>query len=231
MISIERTVSLLGVLGAIGCGGSSTSDNAAGGSAGTGASSSGGTSSGGTSSGGTSSGGTSSGGTAGGGGATGGAAGAGQCGPQAKSCGDPSDCVLSTPNCCLCGMPELTDYEAINSSFTQECGCSGSLCQCAMAMNPNLAATCNAGTCEGFDVRQSSYSACTADTDCSLRFGLECCEACQGGEFNLVAVNNQGGLSQAVCGSDPVACPDCAPQYPANKKAACVANHCQVVDQ
>jgi hypothetical protein len=99
--------------------------------------------------------------------------------------------------------------------------------------NPNLAATCEAGACAGFDVRQEAdLSGCTTEADCTLRYGLGCCEACQGSEFNLVAVNvNQSAFSAKMCGSDPVGCPDCAPQYPANKKAACVANHCQVVDQ
>lgn len=98
--------------------------------------------------------------------------------------------------------------------------------------NPNLAATCEAGTCKGFDVRQEEYSACNTEQDCTLRIGLGCCEACQGGEFNLVAVNvNQTALTAAMCGNEPVGCPDCAPQYPANKKASCISGQCQVVDK
>ncbi len=230
-LALQSIVPFFGVVVAIGCGGSSTSDNNAGGSGGSGATSSGGTSSGGTSSGGTSSGGTSSGGSAGSGG---GAAGANQCGgPGSKGCTEPSDCVLATDNCCLCGVPEITDYQAINSQFTGQCTCTGPACGCASAENPNLAATCNTGSCEGFDVRQvDAYSGCTTETDCSLRLGIGCCEACTGGEYNLIAVkSDQSALTQALCGSAGANCPDCAPQYPANKKAACVDNHCQVVDQ
>jgi hypothetical protein len=129
-------------------------------------------------------------------------------------------------------MPELKDFEAINASFVEECSCQGPACGCATMENPNLATTCEAGSCKGFDVRQEEYSACSGDQDCTLRMGLGCCEACQGGEFNLVAVNvNQTALTEALCGNELIGCPDCAPQYPPNKKAACVANQCQVVDQ
>jgi hypothetical protein len=207
-----------------GCGGSSTTDTN------TGGASSGGTSSGGTSSGGTSSGGTSSGGT--GGSNTGGSGGALACGPQAKACNQPSDCVLNAPSCCLCGLPELSDFEAINSAFVEECSCQGPACGCATQTNPNLAATCESGSCAGFDVRKEEYSACSSDTDCTLRNGLGCCEACQPNEYLLVAVNvNQTALSAAICGDELVGCPDCAVQYPPNKKASCVSNHCQVVDK
>lgn len=216
--------SFLCLILAVGCGGSSTSDNGAGGTSSGGAGASGG--SGGSTGG-------SGGSTGGSGGATGGTAGANTCGPEAKTCSQPSDCVLNTPSCCLCGLPELSDFEAINSSFTQACSCQGPACGCATMENPNLAATCSAGSCAGFDVRlEDEYSGCTTEADCTLRIGLGCCEACQGGDFNLVAVNvNQGPLSAALCGDSPVGCPDCAPQYPANKKAACLDNHCQVVDK
>jgi hypothetical protein len=212
-----------------GCGGSSTSDTGTGGTS-SGGASSGGTSSGGTSSGGTSSGGTSSGGT--GGANTGGSGGALTCGPEAKACAQPSDCVLNSPSCCLCGLPELSDFEAINSSFVQQCSCQGPACGCATQENPNLAATCEAGSCVGFDVRQEEYSACAGDNDCTLRNGLGCCESCQGSEFNVVAVNvNQTALVEAVCGDELQGCPDCVVQYPPNKKASCISNHCQVVDK
>lgn len=221
--------SLILAFAVAGCGGSSTSDDGTGGTS-SGGTSSGGTSSGGTSSGGTSSGGTSSGGSGGAG--TGGSAGASSCGPAAKACNQPSDCILNAPSCCLCGLPELSDFEAINSSFVQQCSCQGPACGCATQENPNLTATCESGTCAGFDVRLEEYSACTTDTDCTLRNGLGCCEQCQGSEYSVVAVNvNQAALSGAVCGDQPVGCPDCVVQYPANKKASCISNHCQVVDK
>ena len=56
--------------------------------------------------------------------------------------------------------------------------------------NPNLAATCSAGTCQGFDVsKEDVYSACQSDTDCRLRVGLGCCEGCQSTGYDLVAIN------------------------------------------
>lgn len=199
-----------------GCGGSSTSDGAGGAGAGGGG----------------------TGGGAGSGGATGGTAGVGGggapgCGPEAKKCAKPSDCVLQTPNCCLCGVPELVDFVAIHQSYADECACKGPVCGCATMTNPNLATTCSAGSCEGFDVRaEADYSGCSSDAECTLRLGLGCCESCQGGEWELVAVKtDQAELSKALCGNEPVACDACAPQYPPSKKAACVSGHCQVVDK
>jgi hypothetical protein len=237
----RSTCAILALLFAAGCGGSTGSgsapDAAVGGGAGTGGATggSGGTATGG--SGGTATGG--SGGTATGGSggtATGGSAGvdAGLCGPDAKTCAQPGDCVLTESSCCVCGQAELTDYVAVNQAHTSECACQGPVCGCATMLNPNLAATCNAGSCAGFDVRQvDALSACTGDADCTLRIGLDCCEGCQSNGYDLVAVSidSGGALSQALCDSGGVGCPDCAPQYPANKKAACVANHCAVVDQ
>ena len=218
------------------CGGSSVSGGGTGGSAGTGAL--GGAGSGGSATGGSGAlGGAGSGGTAvgGSGGATGGAAGmggaAGVCGSDAKACAEPADCMLAEASCCVCGMPELGDYVAANAKYASECMCQGPACGCASMLNPNLAATCNAGSCQGFDVRQlDALSGCQTDTDCTLRMGLDCCEACAGSEWELVAVRTDAGpkLSPMLCGSGPVGCPGCIPQYPAGKTAVCIANHCQV---
>jgi hypothetical protein len=173
------------------------------------------------------------GGVTGGAGGVGGAGGQASCGPEAKKCAEPADCVLNTPSCCVCGMPELSDFEAINKAFTQQCACQGPACGCATMLNPNLAATCTASKCEAFDVRKvAAYSGCQSDTDCTLRMGLDCCESCQSNEWGLVAVKTDGAaLMKALCGSGPVACPACSPVYPANKKAACIANQCQVANK
>ncbi|MFO0570532.1 MAG: hypothetical protein U0263_33140 [Polyangiaceae bacterium] len=227
-----RTLSLVASLSLItllaGCGGSSTEDGTGGASGGGGA---GGSSGSGGSGGGTSG----SGGGAGvGGGGAGGTGGAATCGPEAKKCSEPTDCALVTQDCCLCGMPELTDFQAVNQAYTAQCSCQGPVCDCATMPNPNLGATCKAGSCEGFDVRKvDALSMCSIDDDCTLRMGLTCCESCGSSESELIAVAKKSGdaLHQAVCPSSPVGCPACMPQYPANKIAKCVANHCQVADK
>ncbi|MEZ4219612.1 MAG: pentapeptide repeat-containing protein [Polyangiaceae bacterium] len=211
------------------CGGSSTEDGAGG--ANTGGSNTGGANTGGANTGGANTGGASTGGTAGGGGIAG-AGGQLSCGPDAKICSDNSECVLTTQDCCLCGVPELSDFQAVNQKYTAECSCGGPICDCAVAPNPNLGATCQAGSCEGFDVRKSDpMSGCTKDEDCTLRMGVSCCEGCGSNDWDLVAVNNSGALQKAVCPSGPVGCPACAPIYPDNKKAACIQQHCAVVDK
>jgi len=220
-LSLAITTSFLA-----GCGGSSTSD----GTPATGGSASGGGGSGGGVSGGSGGGGGVAGGSGGGAGSGGSA---GSCGQEAKQCAQPMDCTLVTQDCCLCGMPELSDFQAVNQKYAAQCSCGGPICDCATAVNPNLAATCNAGSCEGFDVRQvEAFSGCKVDLDCTLRLGLGCCEGCGSNEWDLVAVKtDQSALMKALCGPQPMPCPACSPQYPANKKAACVAGRCQVQDK
>jgi hypothetical protein len=223
------------LLAVMGCGGNTDADSKGAG-GGSGGATSGGGSGGATSgggSGGATSGGGGSGGTTSGGGSggtsTGGAAGsdAGACG----TCSTPLDCTLVPSNCCICGMPELGDYLASNKALADTCGCGGPVCQCASGINPNLAATCASGVCEGFDVRAvEGFSGCQDDSDCTLRIGLDCCETCAGSSADLVAVNvDQSELSKALCGAAPPPCPPCVPTYPANAKAACASGHCQVV--
>ena len=208
-----------------GCGGSSTLDGTGG--SGTGAASGSGGSAGSTG------GSAGSGGTAGSGGAAG-SGGQNSCGPETKKCSEPTECLLVTQDCCLCGMPELKDYQAVNSKYEAQCSCGGPICDCMSGNNANLAATCRNSACEGFDVRKvEAFSGCTKDDDCTLRMGLDCCEGCGSSAADLVAVAKTGGpaLMKAVCPGGPIGCPACAPQYPDNKKAACVSKHCQVVDK
>jgi hypothetical protein len=139
--------------------------------------------------------------------------------------------VLATDNCCLCGTPEIGDYQAINQSHLTECTCTGPACGCATAENPHLAASCENGQCVGWDVRNTAkYSACTGDTECKLRDGLGCCESCQGSEWGLVAIRSdaESALLQAVCAPN-TPCDACVPTYPPNAQAKCVGGFCQVV--
>lgn len=186
----------------LGCGGSSTNDAAAGGAGG------------------------------GSGGSSGSAGSGATCGaPAWKACTGPMQCVLATDDCCLCGMPELQDFEAIHQNHASKCTCDGPVCGCATALNPNLAASCENGQCVAWDVRTTAkYSACTDDTQCKLRMGLECCESCQGGEWGLVAIrsDSESALVAAACAPN-TGCDDCVPAYPPDAHARCVAGFCSVV--
>ncbi len=131
-------------------------------------------------------------------------------------------------------MPELPDVQAVNVKYEPECGCQGPACGCPTAVNPNLAATCNAERCQEFDVRlEATMAACESDVDCRLRVGAGCCESCGGSEWELIAlgINGERALQAAVCGSSGPMCPDCVPSYPPGKVARCVKSRCQVVDR
>lgn len=226
-------VALALVLGA--CGGQSSSDGT-GGAAGTGAGGPGGA-------GGATGGSSGTGAVSGAGGATGGSSGTGAVGgaggaggadachdPTLKTCNGPGQCVLATPNCCLCGVPQLTDYVAMNQASAGQCDCGGPICDCAMMMNPNLAASCEGGACVAWDVRQEdAWSSCKDDLDCRLRDGLGCCETCAPVAEHLVAVrvDSEAALKGKMCASGS-GCPKCMIQYPDNAKAVCSAGRCQV---
>jgi hypothetical protein len=151
--------------------------------------------------------------------------------PQGKACTQPSDCAFAETNCCICGRPELSDLAAVNVSYATLCGCDGPVCDCASSPNPNLALSCDAGQCAGWDVRkEDALSACTKDSDCRLRAGLSCCETCDGAAWNLVAVRKdaEGALAARVCSGDQ-GCPACVPQYPSDVFVQCIYGQCQVV--
>lgn len=151
--------------------------------------------------------------------------------PDAKACTQPSDCVFAEESCCICGQPELSDLIAVNTEHAPVCGCNGPVCDCAISPNPNLALSCDAGQCAGWDVRkEDALSACTQDSDCRLRAGLSCCEACDASPWDLVSIRTDaaGALAARVCSGDQ-GCPACAPQYPPDAFAQCIAGHCAVV--
>ena len=163
--------------------------------------------------------------------ATGGASGSGGI-PDVRRCEVPSDCALVAGTCCLCGVPELEDLTAINAGEAAEW--SRALCAmeppcgCPSAMNPNLVATCESGTCVAIDVREHAVSECSGDTDCLVR-ATECCECGASTDpENLIAVGQTGGYQALVC--DPMTgCPECIPFYPPEVAARCAGGHCALV--
>ena len=157
-----------------------------------------------------------------------------------KPCQSSADCSLVPQTCCgVCGVPELEDVLSVNVQFQNDhklkvCGDPPPPCPyCATEPNPNLYAFCEigimGGTCVAEDIRKSDLSACQTDSDCSLRFGLNCCEPCGGSSSDLVAINRSqlGALEARKCDAAE-ACDECVPNYPNGVTTTCTAGQCQV---
>jgi hypothetical protein len=170
----------------------------------------------------------------GGGGTTAGT-GTGGGGSSFDACTGPGQCVLVANGCCgTCGMPGPGSLASVNQA--QASAFQMSVCpnpppcpECAQQPNPDLFAFCEpSGHCLIGDVHTNPVSACTTDADCTLRFGSDCCEACEGNSSQLVALNKNSDLHALVCAPD-TGCPGCVPMYPAGAAAVCDAGHCAVV--
>ncbi len=208
------------------CGGNVTTSGGASGNGGaSGGGASGGTSGVGGTSGSGANGGTSSAGTSGSGGGGG--------DPKWFECSDTSECQLFANNCCggYCSSNQpISGWAALNSSHVQDY--SSALCNptpacpdCIATTLPYYAALCRNG-CEVVDIRKDIVSDCSTDSDCRLRWGSGCCEACNDSNPNdLVAVAK--GDDYLLCGN--AAPPCCAPApYPPDALSVCNAGHCQV---
>jgi hypothetical protein len=150
------------------------------------------------------------------------------------ACDGPGQCVLVTNGCCeSCGPEDLSTKAAVNvaqiEAFRASVCPSPQPCpMCASQPNPNLFAYCDQGTCRAADVREHPVSACTADSDCQLRFGASCCGGCVGDTSQLTAINTSGDLGALVCASN-TPCPDCVPVFPPDAITACFDGHCEVL--
>ncbi len=162
-------------------------------------------------------------------------------GSSFASCTGPGECEIVNRTCCgVCGIPTLDDVTGVNIGKRKayvDAVCAGSQgCDlCAQAPNADLFAYCErledgGGQCVAADVTQTELASCKVDTDCRLRMGLACCEACSGQWGDLVAINikNEQALLELVCSPSDLGCPKCAPQYPPNTFAACNKGRCMV---
>jgi hypothetical protein len=131
------------------------------------------------------------------------------------------------------------DFLAVNRAhreeFEAERGCSPPLA-CAPCPPPAagssvagyFGATCEAERCVVFDARAAGLTVCMVDEECTLRFGVDCCEACSASEDRLIGIRRGADLGPLACGTAPVACPGCAPIYPPNYVSSCVSSQCRV---
>jgi hypothetical protein len=165
--------------------------------------------------------------------------GSGGSGAAWGSCVEAGECVLSDAGCCgSCGEQTLEGSVALNQgevdAYYASLMCDNVGCpDCYGWPNANLFATCEAGHCQKYDVRQHDLSACGPSDTCVLRWGLDCCPGCSSPMWvdehsGLVAVRQGAPLADLVCLGD-VACDECAPQFPADAIAECIEGHCQVV--
>lgn len=172
--------------------------------------------------------------------------------PNYDACNAPTDCVVAGTGCCgICDSPDITarDLIAYNHAYASQIAfCGGGLTDAPGAAPPEDIAcapcapvaddtgalkyfvpNCVQGQCVVEDVRTSVVSACKLDEDCRIRNGNSCCSTC--GEKRSIAVSNDGGFEQLVCGDKPPPCPACEPE-PTNEVAVCgEAGHCEVQAQ
>lgn len=153
------------------------------------------------------------------------------------SCSQPGTCALATNGCCgTCGTPKLADFTPINTARAAEfraftCTDPTPPCPgCATMEDPNLQAFCRGGRCTGVDIRTDALSMCTTDDDCALRYEA-CCECGASGDHTIIAIRRDklGAYSTERC-PPMTGCPECAPTYPAEMRAACdpATKHCYV---
>jgi hypothetical protein len=161
------------------------------------------------------------------------------CGGQGEidpvECRYPTDCTLVRADCCGCDVPTLGNVVAVAKTQTSELqlamGCHLVDCAaCEPVENPSLGATCRAGRCVAFDVRQTDLAACETREDCRLRAGLQCCENCAAERQSFVAINAEADIASWVCGDAPVACAGCVPTVPQNLSVICSQGTCGVLD-
>jgi hypothetical protein len=157
--------------------------------------------------------------------------------PDLRSCTTQNACALVAATCCgVCGEPAATDmtsvhWDRVDAHRLAVCGPGPVPCPaCAVRPNPHLATACRGGQCAAIDVRTDEASDCTADADCTLRYGTACCEVCSGTAEQLTALATSQLAKTVRCLPNEGACPPCAPVYPEGARARCnpATKHCEV---
>jgi hypothetical protein len=155
-----------------------------------------------------------------------------------SSCGGPGDCQLQFNSCCgTCGVPKAGDFDAVafdktQAHFTDVCPSPTPCPACASQDNNNLAAFCEANTCQVVEISTDPISACAVDADCTVRLA-KCCDCGAGQPADYIALRSQDYYTYEtqVCGPGGGGCAlDCAPSSPP-VQAVCnqTTKHCQAV--
>ena len=152
--------------------------------------------------------------------------------PDIAACDDVSDCAIVDTGCCAACEPVARDAVTVvnrarTNDFKPPCppvACSPCPPADELATTRQyFVATCGFGTCGMLDVRITTYTECTADTDCHLRDGAQCCEECDG--KGLVALNSEP--RPQLC-SPNVDCAACVPRIPPEFAPKCEEARCKV---
>jgi hypothetical protein len=136
----------------------------------------------------------------------------GQATNDVTACASSSECVVIDRSCCSCAASSRDSLVAVNVARAGERCAAVDCVPCVPEPDPNRAwfgATCTDGHCRLFDARQSAITECMEPADCTLRWGLACCESCAPLATGPVAVNLSAGFSALVCGDEPAGCDDC----------------------
>lgn len=154
--------------------------------------------------------------------------------PNNDACTRASDCAVTGAGCCgACDGPNITKHDLIAFNVNSGAGFSCPDIECAPCAVPepgygtlsNFIADCVNQQCTVVDIRETSLTACKADTDCRVRNGNRCCESCGG--FDLIAVRSDGSFEERVCGSELIGCAACVPNVAPNVTARCEpGGHC-----
>jgi hypothetical protein len=167
-----------------------------------------------------------------------------ECGSQPlDACNANSECVVTPIGCCgTCEPSTLESWIALNAASvsayreSQMCdlvGCPAVYCPPpppTEATSTYFTAICEAGRCKALDLRTTPVTACDEPSDCSLRHGVRCCEACGDTPDDVVAVSDEAALLELVCPSEPAACPPCVPVEPEGFASDCVEGRCVVTE-
>jgi len=150
-------------------------------------------------------------------------------------CTQSGECRAVSTQCCGCGVASFYNMVGANvcsAGIVAERRCATIDCK-TCGVNPTTAwfgATCRDNHCVAFDAREKDVTECTQATDCRLRYGLGCCEACNGDLSTLVATSNES--SEWLCPEGHPPCSPCFGQrvYPDGMYAVCENGRCAVVD-
>jgi hypothetical protein len=135
----------------------------------------------------------------------------------------------------VCGAGTADDYVAINAErvedYHQTTGCNGVACgpcpePAPYGEVPPFVATCNSGRCQVVELLEAGVFTCEVDSDCSLRFGLDCCPECGSDPRQFISIADENKLRDLVCPSAPVPCPGCDFFPPPCLTAKCNAGTC-----
>jgi hypothetical protein len=145
------------------------------------------------------------------------------------ACHVPGDCTIDLGCCGMSGEANLGNLTAVNWAYSSARSPECALVDCAFQQPEGIehfGAACSAGHCAVYDVRTDDLSACSEDSDCKLRNGLNCCEGCGESGWVAIAAAQESTLTNPCI---EIPCPACEAVEPEGMRAACNAGHCQVV--